>query len=390
MSEKPAVHVVSCADYEEVRQRLEELLEPFGGAAALAKPGERVVLKANLLMPAAPDKAVTTHPTVVAAVARMVRDCGATPVLADSPGMGFPFNERTLHKLYKTCGLSAIAEEADLELSFDTSARTVSRKEAVLAKRIDVISAVLDADAVINLCKLKTHTFTIMTGAVKNCFGVVSGMGKVGYHSTLPDPARFVRMLLDVADLVAPRLSIMDAVVGMEGDGPGSGQPRPVGRLIASQNPLALDVVASAMMDLSGAQVPLLREAERLARWPWRLDQVQLSGITPEDLPVRGFVPPGTLQNPEAVPWFLQPLLPVVRSAFTVRPAIDESECTACGVCAEACPVDAITMPAMRFARIDQDTCIRCYCCHEMCPTGAVGLHQSFLHRLAYGRRKAS
>ena len=170
-------------------------------------------LKANLLAAAEPEEAITTHPAVTAAAGKMAKAAGAAPVIADSPGSGFQYTEGTLKRDYRTCGMYDAAAEAGIDVNLDTTYQAISFPEGVLAKRLDVITPVVKADGVFNLCKLKTHTYMGMTGAVKNHFGIIPGLAKPGYHAKLHDTDRFADMLLDLAAYVAPRVSIMDAVL---------------------------------------------------------------------------------------------------------------------------------------------------------------------------------
>jgi len=380
------VYIVRCPDYNQVDEKMEELVSMMGGMSRFVQPNEKIVLKANLLMPAKPEQAITTHPRVVAAIARMVKKEGASAVIADSPGSGYKYNEKILNTLYRECGMFDAAEASGAELNFDTNYRPVSFLEGKLIKHFDVIAPVIDADAVLNLCKLKTHTLMSFTGAVKNNFGVIPGLTKPGYHAKLRDQDHFADMLLDLAEYVSPRLSIMDAVTGMEGDGPGtSGIPRPVGLLLGSTNPLALDIVAGEIIGLRREHNPLLIAAARRGLAPACLDEIEVLGAEISQVRVSDYRLPATMDGLGGVlTWWQKPLEPFFKDWLSQSPEIIKKKCIACGICRDSCPVNAIEIieKEPKLAHIDDKECIRCYCCHELCPERAIGLHQSLMHRI--------
>lgn len=383
--EETQVYAASCPDYGQAEEAIRALVEQMGGMGRFVRPGERIVLKANLLRAAPPESAICTHPAVVEAVAKLVKEAGGTPVICDSPG-GALHKEAVLRSLYEKTGMAAAAAAAGAELSMDSSTRTVSLPEGKVLRQAEIITPVAEADGVIDLCKMKTHVLMSMTGAVKNLFGVIPGLSKVGYHATHPDHDTFADVLLDLTGYVRPRLSLMDGILAMEGDGPGSsGTPRQVGLLLASANPLALDTAAGAIMNLPRKDNPVLLAAERRGLTPCRMEDVELIGGTVEELRMADYkFPASTKSN---LMDFLGPLARpaerLCKKALSQTPRIDGAKCVGCGICAKSCPGQAIAMTAPgKKARISQKACIHCYCCHELCPQRAVELHQSWLGRL--------
>lgn len=383
--EETQVYAASCPDYEQAEGAIRALVEQMGGMGRFVRPGERIVLKANLLRAAPPESAICTHPAVVEAVAKLVKEAGGTPVICDSPG-GALHKEAVLRSLYEKTGMAAAAAAAGAELSMDSSTRTVSLPEGKVLRQAEIITPVAEADGVIDLCKMKTHVLMSMTGAVKNLFGVIPGLSKVGYHATHPDHETFADVLLDLTGYVKPRLSLMDGILAMEGDGPGSsGTPRQAGLLLASANPLALDTAAGAIMNLPRQDNPVLLAAERRGLTPCRMEDVELIGGTVEELRMADYkFPASTKSN---LMDFLGPLARpaerLCKKALSQTPRIDGAKCVGCGICAKSCPGQAIAMTAPgKKARISQKACIHCYCCHELCPQKAVELHQSWLGRL--------
>jgi uncharacterized protein (DUF362 family)/NAD-dependent dihydropyrimidine dehydrogenase PreA subunit len=380
------VYVKQCPDYDKAEGKLVELLETMGGIERFVSPGERIVLKTNLLAAATPEKAVTTHPSIVSSVARMAKEKKADPVIADSPGSGYPYTEKTLERTYRMTGMDKVAEDAGIDLNFDTSYQPVSYPDGKYFKRFEIITPVHDADGVINLCKLKTHGYMHMTCAVKNIFGVIPGLTKPGYHAKLRDKNLFAKMLIDLSSYIAPRLTIMDAVVGMEGNGPHNGELRNVGLLLGSTSPLALDVVAGEIMGLPKDKNPVLVEAEKRGLSPVDLDQVELIGADPTDLRIADYKLPSTV--PGLSDRIFRIVYPIFRNGFSVFPRVIESKCLSCGSCRDACPMHVITVEDNTPAHIETKNCIRCYCCHEMCPHNAIELHTSRLYRLLNRKRK--
>ena len=383
--EETQVYAASCPDYGQAEACIRTLVEQMGGMGRFVRPGERIVLKANLLRAAPPESAICTHPAVVEAVAKLVKEAGGTPVICDSPG-GALHKEAVLRSLYEKTGMAAAAAAAGAELSMDSSTRTVSLPEGKVLRQAEIITPVAEADGVIDLCKMKTHVLMSMTGAVKNLFGVIPGLSTVGYHATHPDHATFADVLLDLTGYVKPRLSLMDGILAMEGDGPGSsGTPRQAGLLLAAANPLALDTAAGAIMNLPRQDNPVLLAAERRGLTPCRMEDVELIGGTVEELRMADYkFPASTKSN---LMDFLGPLARpaerLCKKALSQTPRIDGAKCVGCGICAKSCPGQAIAMTAPgKKARISQNACIHCYCCHELCPQKAVELHQSWLGRL--------
>ncbi|MCL2321346.1 MAG: DUF362 domain-containing protein [Oscillospiraceae bacterium] len=365
---KTSVYIVKCDSYEKADEKLLNLISLMGGMGQFAKPGEKITLKVNLLSSTAPEKAVTTHPAIVSAVGKMAKKEGAIPLIADSSGG--PYNEGTLKKIYTTCKMYDAARLAGIEVNMDTGHDEVSFPEGKELKKMDVIKPITQADGVFNLCKMKTHALMHMTGAVKNHFGILPGLSKVGFHAKLFKKDRFADMLLDLALYVSPRLSIMDAVLALEGEGPGaSGTPRNVGLILASTNPLALDVVASEIMGLPHELNPVLLAAERRGLKPNRIEDVDVIGEELSTLIIPDYKFTKTVES-----------LRAKNGNNTSRekklyPVVIKEKCIGCGVCANSCPQKTITMTTSqgkKQAFINTKNCIRCYCCHELCPNKAI------------------
>jgi uncharacterized protein (DUF362 family)/ferredoxin len=364
------VSVVACETYEPdaVRRAVEAALAPLGGIGRFVRPGMQVLLKPNLLLAAAPERAVTTHPAVVQAVTELVQEAGGTVLIGDSPAG--PVKNGPL--AWRRSGLTEVAAR--------TSAHLVPF-DGVTWKRLNgndyfIAHPVLEAGAVISLPKLKTHTLTLYTGAVKNLFGTIPGIRKREVHFRAPGVQDFSRALVDVLELVRPGLTIMDGVVGQEGNGPGmGGTPRPYGCLAASADPVALDAVMTRAMGYRPGEVLHLAEADTRGLGVSDPDAVRVVG----DQRVLDF---GTVHLPgprwyfRAPAWASAPL----RRAARVRPRLTASACIGCGNCAEVCPQEAITPGKPPL--FDLDRCIGCLCCAEVCPQGAIEPRWNLIARL--------
>jgi Pyruvate/2-oxoacid:ferredoxin oxidoreductase delta subunit len=253
----------------------------------------------------------------------------------------------------------------------------VFHEDAALTKHLDVISPLLAVDGVLSLAKVKTHNFMTFTGAVKNLFGVIPGYSKPGYHAKLADRERFADMLLDIATFVKPRVTIMDGVVGLEGDGPGTaGAPRELGFLLAARDPVWLDAACCDLVAIDPATVPVLVRAVARGLWPGPSVPIPWVGESPDGLRIDDFAKPTLAADTAGFgvgPGVEGPVRRAVRGLFTARPRPQRDRCTGCRTCARACPVEAIAIRD-RLAVVDDDACIRCYCCHELCPEAAIDL----------------
>ena len=220
---------------------------------AFVSSGQRVLLKVNLLSKASPERAVTTHPEIVRALIRSVRDAGGVPVVGDSPAG--PNTAGQIRALHETTGIARVCADEGAELVlFDDDAMRVANPRGALYGAFTLGREVVEADVIISLPKFKTHGFMMFTGAVKNLFGCIPGLEKAQYHLKVPDRDDFGDMLVDLMLACRPTLAVMDAIVGMEGNGPAGGTTREIGAVIASADFVALDVVASAMAGLDPAR----------------------------------------------------------------------------------------------------------------------------------------
>ena len=371
------VALVRCADYdrEAVGQAVERVFSLCGGVERFVKPGMRVLIKLNLLMKRTPDRATTTHPEVARAVAWVVQNAGGIPIFADSPGG--PFTRGMLAGVYEACGIRAAAQELGCALNDDFSVTTRAFPEGDVARQLDLIGVLDHVDAVITVGKLKTHGLTMMTGCVKNLYGCIPGTTKVEYHARYPQVELFSRMLLDLCACVKPCFALLDAVEGMEGEGPSGGRPRTIGALVGGANPHQVDAVGAALIGLAPDEVTTLRVAKQRGL----LTPFDRVGDPLEPLVLRDFDIPmrtkrqGWVNMVNRLPQALRP-----------RPVFTHRKCDGCGTCVRACPAKAIALDEQRKPQVDLNRCIRCYCCQELCPKTDVEVSRNPLVSLLHER----
>jgi uncharacterized protein (DUF362 family)/Pyruvate/2-oxoacid:ferredoxin oxidoreductase delta subunit len=371
------ISLIRCATYErqQVASALEQAIDLIGGLDWV-RPGMRIVVKPNLLMPKHPDAAGTTHPALIDALLRQLTGRGAEVVIGDSPGG--PFSVRLLKIVYDSTRMAPLEREG-VTLNYNIQSVQAANPSGAILKQVDIAEFILKADAVISVAKLKTHTFMAYTGAVKNLFGVVPGTIKAEYHQRMSDPDDFARMLVDLAEFVKPQLSIIDGVIGMEGNGPSGGQPRPVGVIIASANPHLADLVATSLIGMGPDEVPTLKTAVDQGLCPASAAKVDVLGDDPAPLVIQDYLRAG---QPSILRSFLEVAIrKLIKISFQSEPVVDSSLCVGCRACEEACPPKAITMVG-QVPQIDRKSCIRCFCCQELCPQTAIGIRRTRLARM--------
>ena len=376
------VAFAACKSYDatEVAAALQAAVKAAGGLDWVV-PGMRVALKLNLVSAMKPEQAATVHPSVVCALVSMLTARGAQVILGDSPG-GL-YNAAHLQRVSAVTGLQA-AEACGAVLKTDFSVCSISCPEAVQARSFTMTAYLKNADAIIDVCKLKTHGMMGMTNAVKNFFGIIPGTMKPEYHYKYPKVSDFADMLVDLCEYCRPRMCICDAVVGMEGNGPTQGSARPIGCLIAAQSAHKLDLAACGLIGLTPDEIPTLSAAIRRGLCPDSAEKLAIFGD-----PAAFTVPDYKTVPSQASVFFRSggkgPFSRLADSVklhmFTPLPKLRAKDCVGCKKCANICPAKAITMKRGK-PRIDRKACIHCFCCQEFCPKGAMRVGRSAIARL--------
>ncbi|HTL88357.1 MAG TPA: DUF362 domain-containing protein [Leptolyngbya sp.] len=277
---RPTVSLLRATSYDliELRSHLETLLEPFGGMSSIVKPGDRVLLKPNLLTGARPGKECVTRPEIVYCVAKMVQDAGGKPFLGDAPAFGSAYG------VARASGYLPLTESIDLPIVEFKGKRYATIGEEF--NHLLLSKEAIEADVVINLPKVKSHMQLTVTMGVKNLFGCVPGKMKAWWHMEAgKDPVRFGTMLVETARTIAPDLTIMDGIIGHEGNGPSGGEPRALGVLGGSRDVFALDRSVAEVLKVDPARIPTIVESQRLGLGS-TIGEIDFPHLSPIDLQI--------------------------------------------------------------------------------------------------------
>lgn len=354
--------------------------------------GKRVAIKPNLVMKKAPDGAATTHPAVLEAMIRILKESASDIIIAESPG-GL-YTEQLLRANYRGCGIAETAERCGVRLNYDTSHKTLEAPSGHTSKMFDVITPIAEADVIVNLAKLKSHALTGYSGAVKNYFGVVPGVTKFEMHARFPDYNDFGSMLCDLCGMIItnkPTFNVLDGIVAMEGNGPTGGEPRRLDCLLSGTNPFNVDIAGSSIIGAQG--IIMLDEGVKRGFCAGTADGVNvLSQWRLSDFAVSDFKRPDTAKRRGG-----SSLLAALPNMFggrlnkwlQPRPVINKKTCVGCGECQRSCPRKTIEIRKDKKGKnqayiIDSD-CIKCYCCQELCPFKAVKIKKNPIIKLIGG-----
>lgn len=276
MSPTVALLRVDCYEARLLDRQLNQLLMPWGGMTAFVKPGQKVLLKPNLLTGNRPGKECVTRPELVAAIAQQVRQAGGEPFLGDSPAFG------SAKGVAIASGYGLVLEELALPIIEFRGTRHATGSQAFQHLRLS--REALGADVVINIPKVKSHVQLTLSAGVKNLFGCVPGKMKAWWHLEAgKDRDRFGEMLVETARAIAPALTILDGIIAHEGNGPSGGEPRSLQLLGASDNVFALDQAVATVLGVDWRSVPTLTAAERLQL---RYEQLDYPLLSAEDCQV--------------------------------------------------------------------------------------------------------
>ncbi|WP_051533851.1 DUF362 domain-containing protein [Desulfitibacter alkalitolerans] len=374
------VFTYKCTGYDDTRigPYIQQIIEDAFPNEAFNN--KTVFVKPNLLTRRVPEQAVTTHPVLVKEVCSSFAKKGAKVIIGDSPGG--PNSLSWLKSVYNSTGMYWAAKESGAELNYDLTPHNENVRIKNSHKELQVLKAVVDSDYLINLPKCKTHGLTVFTGGPKNLYGCIPGLIKAKYHLELADLDNFCELIITLNELLKPNLTIMDAIIGMEGEGPSSGTPKYLGYIIGSRNPYLVDAMAVQMIGLNPSDIPVLKLAHELGIFSLTDDSIINVGHTKKEVvPFR--VPVATRyadfsdRFAKRIP---KKLLGTIYKWLKPALVFSEEKCTSCRICIESCPAAALKLHNKR-PKVNVKECIYCYCCQELCPKSAVSVKKPALAR---------
>ncbi len=370
---------------ESARAALETVLSGIGGLDFISR-GKRVVIKANLVSAMKPHEAATTHPILLCALCDMLIERGAEVVIGDSPG-GL-YNGVFVGRVYNATGMHE-TEKHGATLNRDFSELKADFPEGKVLHSFVYTGYLKNADVIINFCKLKSHGMMGMSCAAKNMFGAIPGVIKPEYHFRFPSYDDFADMIVDLDEYFRPELSIADAVIGMEGNGPTAGTPREMGFILASRSPHTIDMLAADMLGFAREELPILNAAYRRGLVPETVDELNIIGSY-KGLRVENFERVVERRSLEFSGNGKSPVkrlfAKIAGAVLRTRPKLKSELCVGCGVCRDICPAKAIVIKKKK-AKIDRKKCIRCFCCQEFCPKSALKVKRTFIAELFHGEK---
>lgn len=368
---KSKVSIVRCRGYEPglVQEATKKAIDLAGGVSTFIKPQTKVLVKPNLLMAKEPEYGITTHPEVLRAVIKILKGINCQIFVGDGPSV-WGNQIENVDSVYERTGTKKVCAEEGIELvKFD---KRRWRGKFPLTTWLDT------CDHLVSVSKFKTHDLTILTGAIKNLFGLVCGTYKTELHKQYFSEEAFANILVDIYQEAMPALTVVDGIVAMEGDGPATGgKLRNLGLIIAGGDGVALDSVLSLIMGLNPYDIKSTKEAAKRGLGVTDINSIQILGEKLEDVIVGDFKLPTTSLK-RKIP---RPIIEIAKKLIRFYPKVDYSNCNLCGACVKACPSKVISIKHNRLI-IEYRGCISCFCCQEACAYSAINVKKSLAAKL--------
>lgn len=374
-TEKTTVAAVKCSTHElkELQSKTEEAIKLSGGFPSKIKQGAKILIKPNLLTAKPPEACATTHPEIIRAIIRILKERGIDDItLGDSPA-----GNHSWEKLWTVTGIKKVADEENVKLIPFENSKTITITNTSGLKNIPILKELDDFDAMISVPILKTHLLTKITGAVKNSYGLVIGGAKSHFHGNHPSPRKMSDFIAHLYIDLKPDFVVLDAINCMEGDGPNYGKVKYVGAILAGKDAVAIDACASAVYGYKYTDIDLLKKAAELGYGSAEDNMILRTGDAWD------IIKTAKAKRSKADLLFKIPerLFFLMTYIAKCRPVIDTNVCIKCGLCVEACSQNAITINKKQ-CKVDSKKCVLCMCCIETCPHHAIKLHSSFIWKL--------
>lgn len=373
---KVIVQECNSYDLDLIYPKIKWAIEQLGGIESIISKDKTILLNPNLVVGVDPKEAVTTHPVIFEAVAKLLIENNYKVIYGDSPGIGNP------EKAAQKAGLKEVADRYNIKHGDFSNGKQVSVPSSKVCKQFEIVNAHFEADAIINLPKMKAHALQRITGAIKNPFGMVLGYNKATMHSRFTNAFIFAEMLIDLNNYLKVDLHIMDGIVAMEGNGPRNGDPTPMNVILVSTDPVALDTVFCKLVNVNHLIIPTIQYGQEYGLGSY--ENIQLIGDGIDALINKDF-------NVDHSPVKIEDAnkFSILKKAVR-RPYIVDDICKTCGVCVEVCPLEEKAVNWKNGDKskppvYDYTKCIRCYCCQEMCPHHAIDVTTPLLGKILYG-----
>ncbi len=372
---KNKVALVRLDDYEpdHVKNALLKVFELLGLNNYFKN--KAILVKPNVL---APFKLTYTPPEVIIELLKLLKQQTEKQIVVGDSTMTKALTSMTFKrsKIEET----SIAEGAKIANFFESERVKVEliTPKGEAEKILYLPKEVVEADVIVNLPKLKTHSGYVYTGAIKNMFGVLGN--KMHMHMTHKNKAMFQKMLADIYFAAeetnvteTPKVvTIMDAVIAMEGKGPRAGDPRKVGLLIGGFNSAALDIVGYTLMNGNPNDLEAIRSLAERTGLAVDITKLELLGEPNyKEFVVKDFKKPrvSILKKGQVPESGLISKIAAKMMGLSIK--INRKRCLLCEECVRHCPAEALVRKNERI-EVDRDKCIECFCCGESCKANAI------------------